>query len=222
MPHTALSLQAAFRYLFLSEVYALKQLAQMLPANPVVINLGAGAGTSGLAFLESRPDLYLITIDIQKEDSPFGCLYAERQVLEQAGIPDHRYHQICGDSKVIGEHAQSTFNLLVESNGRLVNVMKHFLVDGEMTRFASLVFVDADHSYNGCKGDILAWLPNIKPGGIMAVHDFNKREVYKDGPIEGAPHPLPWPGVDRAVRKFLCPNYEIILQVATLISFRIT
>ena len=201
---TSEGLQASFRYLFVSELAALKQLAQSLPErNPRIINIGAGSGTSGLAFMESRPDIFLTTIDIQDEDSPFGCLEAERRVIDEAGygnIPGmiKRHLQIHADSKVVGKEFQEAG-----------------------FRKASLVFIDGDHSYNGCKGDILAWLPNIKPGGIMAVHDFNKKEVYKDGPIENAPHPLPWPGVDRAVRKFLCLRYEIILQVATLVAFRV-
>ncbi len=219
---TSESLQASFRYLFLSELAALKQLARSLPPNPVVVNIGAGSGTSGLAFMESRSDLFMITVDIEGGDSPFGSLYSERHVLEQAGIPDYRYHQILGDSKQVGETAQSTFNMLVYEDDKLINIMKRFLLDGIPTKFADLVFIDGDHSYNGAKGDILAWIPNIKPGGIMAVHDFNKKEVYKDGPIDNAPHPLPWPGVDRAVRKFLCPFYEIVLQVDTLIVFKVT
>lgn len=34
------------------------------------------------------------------------------------------------------------------------------------------VFVDADHSYDGCKGDIEAWWPKLRPGAIMAGHDY--------------------------------------------------
>jgi len=198
MAHTSESLQAAFGYLFPDEVTALKQLARSLPPNPVVVNLGAGAGTSGLAFMESREDLMLTTVDIQSDNSPFGCLYAEKMVFMQAGILDGRYTQVCADSKVVGR-AWAISGIKVD-----------------------LVFIDADHSYNGCKGDILAWLPNIKTGGIMAVHDYGKREVYRrtDLPAK-VPHPLPWPGVDRAVRKFLCPKYEIVLHVDTLIAFRI-
>ena len=45
------------------------------------------------------------------------------------------------------------------------------------------VFLDADHDYESVKADIAAWLPKVKPGGILAGHD------YMCG----------WPGVDRAV-----------------------
>ena len=35
-----------------------------------------------------------------------------------------------------------------------------------------LAFIDADHSYVGCWGDIQAYWPKIKPGGILAGHDY--------------------------------------------------
>jgi glycosyltransferase involved in cell wall biosynthesis/Tfp pilus assembly protein PilF len=34
------------------------------------------------------------------------------------------------------------------------------------------VYIDADHSYNGCKNDLNAWYSKVKPGGIFAGHDF--------------------------------------------------
>ena len=34
------------------------------------------------------------------------------------------------------------------------------------------VFVDADHSAHGVSMDILAWLPKIKIGGVIAGHDY--------------------------------------------------
>eukprot|EP00929_Paragymnodinium_shiwhaense_P079773 TRINITY_DN41586_c0_g1_i1.p1 TRINITY_DN41586_c0_g1~~TRINITY_DN41586_c0_g1_i1.p1 ORF type:complete len:402 (+),score=105.09 TRINITY_DN41586_c0_g1_i1:118-1323(+) len=46
-----------------------------------------------------------------------------------------------------------------------------------------LVFVDGDHSYEGAKGDIEAWWPALRAGGIMAGHDYT----------------LTWPGVIEAV-----------------------
>jgi uncharacterized Rossmann fold enzyme len=38
------------------------------------------------------------------------------------------------------------------------------------------VFLDADHSYTGCRADIQAWLPKIKPTGFIAGHDYDHPE----------------------------------------------
>jgi hypothetical protein len=49
-------------------------------------------------------------------------------------------------------------------------------------------FLDADHSYEGTKGSLLAWLPKMKPGAIFAGHDYTIEE---------------WPGVKQAVDEVL-------------------
>jgi hypothetical protein len=35
-----------------------------------------------------------------------------------------------------------------------------------------LVFIDAEHTYDSVKKDILSWLPKIKKGGTISGHDF--------------------------------------------------
>lgn len=47
------------------------------------------------------------------------------------------------------------------------------------------VFIDADHAYRSVKADLSAWLPKVKPGGVLAGHDW------------------PMPSVKRAVREAL-------------------
>lgn len=34
------------------------------------------------------------------------------------------------------------------------------------------VFIDGDHSYEGCNTDILAWWPKIRKGGFLSGHDY--------------------------------------------------
>ena len=151
-------------------------------------------GSSSLALLEARSDLILTTIDIQAQDSPFGSLYAERKAVEVAGFQD-RLFQIHGDSKTVGQHW----------NGEQFN----------------MVFIDGDHSYEGCSGDIVAWMPHLKVGGIMAVHDYEKHKAYDGLPSDAkAPHPKPFPELDRAVDELLLGSHEWITHVRSLIAFR--
>ena len=39
------------------------------------------------------------------------------------------------------------------------------------------IFIDADHSYKGCKADFEAWSSLVKSGGEVAFHDANKETV---------------------------------------------
>ena len=45
------------------------------------------------------------------------------------------------------------------------------------------VFIDAEHTYEAVLDDIAAWQPKVKPGGLLAGHDFSRK----------------YPGVMRAV-----------------------
>jgi predicted O-methyltransferase YrrM len=54
------------------------------------------------------------------------------------------------------------------------------------------IFIDADHTYDSCKNDILAYLLKVKPGGIIAGHD------YCDD----------WPGVKKAVEEIFGNKFK--------------
>jgi predicted O-methyltransferase YrrM len=192
---TSESVRSAFKYLFKAELKELKKLAKELPPNPVVINIGAGSGTSGLAFMESRPDITLVTIDITDESSPFGCLAAERDVIVKAGYPNSMqqiWRQIHGDSKTV-----------------------------DYTGVVDMVFIDGDHSYEGCIGDIKVWLTRLRWGGVMAIHDYEKQKRFNDQFVDDAPHYRAWPGVDAAVQEFaVWGKYDEFYVVDTLAVFK--
>lgn len=51
----------------------------------------------------------------------------------------------------------------------------------KMVADASLdfVFIDADHTYEGCLADIRNWTPKVRSGGLICGHDLNWPSVYK-------------------------------------------
>ncbi len=55
------------------------------------------------------------------------------------------------------------------------------------------VFIDADHSYEGCKADIEAWAPKIRAGGWLGGHDYESPKFPKFG-------------VKRAVDEYVAAN----------------
>ena len=40
-----------------------------------------------------------------------------------------------------------------------------------------LIFIDGWHTYDAVKHDILAWSQYVKPGGIIALHDYQMEEI---------------------------------------------
>jgi len=43
-----------------------------------------------------------------------------------------------------------------------------------------IVYLDADHRYSSVYKDIIAWAPKIKPGGILAGHDYDGSDYYPE------------------------------------------
>lgn len=53
------------------------------------------------------------------------------------------------------------------------------------TKTVDVIFIDGNHSYEGCKADIDAWLPHMAKNGVMLFHDCDANG----------------PGVERAVKE---------------------
>lgn len=51
----------------------------------------------------------------------------------------------------------------------------HFFTDASV----DFVFLDANHDHDWVKKDILAWLPKVRKGGIIAGHDATRPEVER-------------------------------------------
>ena len=176
----ALSACYNFRYLDIDVIDGLKRLARSLGSDPVVINLGAGFGTSALVFMEARDDLHLVSVDYHEEETNIGSLSCERDSMRDAGfLDDPRYEQMQGYTAEIGKSWDRDH--------------------------VDMIFVDAGHSYEACKGDLLAWIPHVVDGGIIAIHDYWRRYGYD---VIGA--------VDEVMK-----GYERIMLVSCLIAFRI-
>lgn len=48
------------------------------------------------------------------------------------------------------------------------------VADGFEDASLDLVFIDSDHRYEQVAADIRAWLPKVKPGGLLCGHDYRR------------------------------------------------
>ena len=56
------------------------------------------------------------------------------------------------------------------------------------------IFIDADHEYESVLSDLCAWFPKLKPGGIIAGHDWSPEFL----------------GVEKAVKEFFADDTSVI------------
>jgi predicted O-methyltransferase YrrM len=150
------------RYLTHAEINALKDAARALPANPLVVNIGAGAGTATLAILEERADALIFSIDLRTNEAEYAT--NEHLRLKETGW-DQRGNviRVWGDSHLVGKCWRFPIDLLI---------------------------VDGDHSLEGVRGDVELWLPFLKADGYIALHDYGRAEwpavkEYIDGRFPG-------------------------------------
>ena len=47
--------------------------------------------------------------------------------------------------------------------------------------YFDLIYIDADHTYHGCKQDIKDWYPKVKKGGFLTGDDFRYAYIKRSG-----------------------------------------
>jgi len=88
-------------------------------------------------------------------------------------------------------YCQTLLNLTILREDTRLKIIKNDSVSQSKNyqdHSLDFVYIDAGHDYESVKADIQAWLPKIKPNGIIAGDDYN-----------------PWWGVPRAVNEMF-PN----------------
>ena len=134
--------------------------------NPVGAEIGVFAGELSRRLLR-RPDLNLLMVDSWRQHDPDSD-YAKTDF--HGKLPQS--HQ--DEYRKIAQKA-------VEFAGARAQVRVMDSVDAaEQVPDGSLdfVFIDADHTYEGCRRDILAWLPKVRAGGIISGHDYANGEEW--------------------------------------------
>lgn len=94
-----------------------------------------------------------------RPDTIMGALF------EQLGVPDALYEGCVLALAPVAEHV------------RVVRAMSSDAAREFEGGSLDFVFLDADHSEAGVRADILAWLPKVRPGGLLAGDDYCHPDV---------------------------------------------
>lgn len=151
-------------------------------SNPITIaEIGVWKGGLSRKLLEALPLMTLIQVDRWKA-------YTEAENVAEGNTKMSRQPQQIFDFARLENHRNTYLY------GNRINVLEYDSVTASnciTDGICDLVFIDAAHSYEGCKSDILAWIPKVKPGGWIGGHDYlrvdvNKavRENFEDNKVE--------------------------------------
>lgn len=157
-----------------------------LPINARMAEVGVLRGALSSFLLSRSAGLDLVMVDNwQTADMQPEAYRATRD--------DHALH---ADAVRVASHKADAMAVALKYGASVihdqsVNAAKEF-----PDRSFDLVFLDADHSEEGVRADIVAWLPKVKHGGWIGGHDLDNDDPRFD-----------FSGVRRAVEA-RCPKFH--------------
>lgn len=151
----------------LDEQNALMQYAAGVPKGGLIVEIGGEFGMSASLFSKAAdPSVVIVTVDL----FPGNLIDMHMENLQDAGFRG-RTIPIASDSALFGnEWATEGSRFLAPSKGKEYPEI-------------NLLFIDGDHSFEGCRRDIEAWVKYVPEGGIVLFHDATP-------PTNLMPHPL--------------------------------
>jgi hypothetical protein len=133
---------------------------RFLPENSTIVEVGCWKGKSvsylAVEVINSGKKISIHAVDTWK------------------GSVNEVYHQ--SNSDVMNDTLYQLFLSNIEPVKQVITPIRMASVDAAKTysdESLDVVFIDAGHSYEEVKEDILAWFPKVKRGGYIAGHDYS-------------------------------------------------
>ena len=154
-------------FLLKADIAILFGMAKSLPANGVIVEIGSFTGLSSLIMASGLAAAGNFGARICCVDTWEGS--PELQEIDV--VKNRRMYEVFLDN--INNSGLRSF----------IRPVRKPSVDAAL-QFAphsiDMVFIDGDHTFEGCYSDLDAWLPKLKPSGTMIGHDFySKGDVQK-------------------------------------------
>lgn len=157
----------------LAEAIAMQLVVKHLPPNSVLVELGSFQGRSSVAIAAVLP-----------ESSVLHCIdFFEGTILSPG--------QVRPPMEEVVKMNVDAFTKNIEAFGVKDKVKLHISPTTAAAKLFApesidLLFIDADHSYEGVVADLQHWYPKLKSGGFLLCDDYEEK----------------WPGVIQAIQTF--------------------
>jgi len=132
------------------------------PENGTFVELGTWKGRSTTflvtEMINQKRSIDFYAVDLFENDPNIS----DKKEIDAYGKTFSILEEYIKNTKHISEY----YTTIVSNSSEAANKFKDNSVD--------TIFIDAGHTYNAVKSDIVSWLPKIKIGGIIAGHDYRK------------------------------------------------
>lgn len=177
-----------------AEAHTLYVLAGQLPPKACVVEIGSWQGKSTCCLAKGLKDGTIHAIDPfdASGETTSAKLYAEKSSQQQ-------------------ESLLGLFESNVAKNGikDKIKLCQGFSKDyAEAFEAIDLLFIDGDHSLEGCLYDFKTFAPKIKPGGFLLFHDYHPGRDDL--------------GTNHVIEQNVRPSgdWQLVKQADSLIAFR--
>ncbi len=171
-------------YLSNNEAIALYTAVSQLPSErPEIVEIGSHLGKSSFVLAKAL------------KVRGGGCVHCI-DPFDAAGDPsaekDHKQRQSALGRPLLQQFKHNLRRRKVDAFAKPVVGLSHRLALTGMLPVIDMVFIDGDHSFEAVRQDFLDWVPRVKSGGIVALHDVFAAPF--DGHYEG-----PWKVVEEFI-----------------------
>ena len=141
-----------------SDIDFLGSYVKKLEAGDIFLEIGTQYGKSTAAAIWQAPEgVIFYTCDIEDFPQPDPTRLSRSKFFESEGL-----NEVC------------TF---IKGNSlEIARNWKHGLL--------SMIFIDAEHTYEAVEQDMIAWIPYLKSGGFIAFHDYADSQFTVMGAID--------------------------------------
>lgn len=147
--------------------------------------IGVDRGYFSEVICLANPNLHLFSIDSWSTSSFEDALNTSSFMQKQYDI-----------------HYKSTLNRLAKFNCQVVRKASLTAIEDFADNSLDFVYIDANHSFVNVADDIYRWEKKVKPGGIVAGHDYEHFPPSKDNHVKHV--------IDAYVKAFeISPYFEL-------------